>query len=126
MRASDAERDAVVDALRRHAAEGRLDLAELEQRVAWALEARTHDELGRLTADLPRRQPRPQRRRAAELRAYVGVIAMLIVIWAVTGADYFWPMWPMLGWGVPLALGRRGGPLDCRRHELARLRPGSA
>ena len=126
MRASDAERDAVVDALRGHAAEGRLDLAELEQRVAWALEARTHDELGRLTADLPRRQPRPQRPRAAELRAYVGVIALLTVIWAVTGADYFWPMWPMLGWGVPLALGRRGGPLDCRRHELARLRPGSA
>jgi hypothetical protein len=27
---------------------------------------------------------------------------MLIVIWATTGAGYFWPIWPLLGWGVGL------------------------
>ena len=27
---------------------------------------------------------------------------MLIVIWAATGAGYFWPIWPLLGWGIGL------------------------
>jgi hypothetical protein len=128
MRASDAERDGVVEALRRHAADGRLEVAELEERIASALGARTREELDGLTADLPRRTHHPGRRhrRAAEVRAYFGVMVLLIVIWATTGADYFWPVWPMLGWGVPLVLGKRGGPLDCRRRELSRLRPGSA
>ena len=48
MRASDAERDQAVEALAGHAADGRLDLAELEERVAAALHARTQDELARL------------------------------------------------------------------------------
>jgi hypothetical protein len=127
VRASDAERDGVVEALRRHAADGRLDLAELEQRVASALAARTREELERLTADLPPGGPaRRPRRRGAELRTYLVVMAMLVVVWAATGADYFWPLWPMLGWGIPLALGRRGCSLGSRRHELTRLRPGSA
>ena len=53
-------------------------------------------------------------------------MALLIAIWAVTGAGYFWPVWPMLGWGVPLMLGMRGCSVGSRRHELAHLRPGSA
>jgi hypothetical protein len=24
----------------------------------------------------------------------------MIVIWLATGAGYFWPIWPMLGWGI--------------------------
>jgi hypothetical protein len=28
----------------------------------------------------------------------------MIVIWLATGAGYFWPGWPLLAWGVPLAL----------------------
>ena len=35
--------------------------------------------------------------------AYVIVNAMLVVIWAVSDAGYFWPIWPILGWGVGLA-----------------------
>ncbi len=31
---------------------------------------------------------------------YVLVNAMLVVIWAVTGAGFFWPIFPILGWGV--------------------------
>jgi hypothetical protein len=124
MRASDSERDGVIKALRGHAAEGRLDLAELEQRVASALRARTREELDGLTADLPR--GRPRRRRKPELRPYLAVMVLLLVIWAATGAGYFWPLWPMLGWGVPLLMGRRACSLGSRRHELAHLRSGNA
>jgi hypothetical protein len=31
---------------------------------------------------------------------YVLVNAMLVVIWAVTGGDFFWPIFPILGWGI--------------------------
>jgi hypothetical protein len=36
---------------------------------------------------------------------YVAVNAMLVVIWAVTsgGDDFFWPIFPILGWGVGVA-----------------------
>ncbi len=33
---------------------------------------------------------------------YLAVNAFLVLIWAVTSGGYFWPMWPMLGWGVGL------------------------
>jgi hypothetical protein len=35
---------------------------------------------------------------------YVVVNAMLVVIWALSGQGYFWPVWPILGWGVGLVL----------------------
>jgi hypothetical protein len=28
----------------------------------------------------------------------------LVVIWAATGADYFWPMWVALGLAIPTGL----------------------
>ncbi len=34
---------------------------------------------------------------------YVVVNTMLVVIWAISGAGYFWPIWPIAGWGVGLA-----------------------
>ncbi len=34
---------------------------------------------------------------------YVIVNALLVVIWALSGAGYFWPIWPIAGWGVGLA-----------------------
>jgi hypothetical protein len=27
-------------------------------------------------------------------------MVLLVLIWAVTGAAYFWPIWPILGWGI--------------------------
>jgi hypothetical protein len=36
--------------------------------------------------------------------AYVLINAMIVGIWAITGAGYFWPAWVLLGWGVGLAL----------------------
>jgi len=32
----------------------------------------------------------------------VFVSVVTVVIWLATGADYFWPMWPMLGMGIAL------------------------
>jgi hypothetical protein len=53
VRASDAERERTVDALRAAAGDGRLTLEELAERLDHALVARTRAELEPLTADLP-------------------------------------------------------------------------
>ena len=37
------------------------------------------------------------------LVVYFAVNAFLILIWAMTSGGYFWPVWPMLGWGVGVA-----------------------
>jgi hypothetical protein len=34
--------------------------------------------------------------------AYVSASLAMIAIWAATGAGYFWPVWPMMGWGIGL------------------------
>lgn len=52
LRASDADRDRVIDLLRAAVTDGRLDPAEFDERVEAALHARTHDALAPLTADL--------------------------------------------------------------------------
>jgi hypothetical protein len=57
MRASHADRDQIVEILRDAAAEGRLTLDELDQRLESALHARTLRDLATLTKDLPQ-QPR--------------------------------------------------------------------
>ncbi|MDJ0664395.1 MAG: 2TM domain-containing protein [Acidimicrobiia bacterium] len=31
---------------------------------------------------------------------YLAVNALLVLIWALTSAGYFWPVWPILGWGI--------------------------
>jgi hypothetical protein len=53
MRVSDAERNLVVEQLNQAVGEGRLTLAEFEDRVQGVLEARTHDDLAPFIADLP-------------------------------------------------------------------------
>ena len=37
------------------------------------------------------------------LLAYLTVNAMLVGIWAATGAGFFWPVFPILGWGIGVA-----------------------
>lgn len=54
LRASDSDRDAIVEQLRDAVAEGRINLAELDVRLEKALRAETHADLAPLTADLPR------------------------------------------------------------------------
>lgn len=36
------------------------------------------------------------------LSVFLLVNTMLIIIWAATGAGYFWPIWPIAGWGIGL------------------------
>lgn len=53
LRASHADRDAVIEQLRVAAGDGRLTLEELEERIEQAQAARTYDDLRVLTSDLP-------------------------------------------------------------------------
>lgn len=57
LRASNVDRELVVERLHRAHAEGRLDLHELDERLAVAYAARTYGELEPLTADLPPHVP---------------------------------------------------------------------
>ncbi len=59
MRASDSEREAVVERLRVASTEGRLTLAELTDRTEAAYLAQTQGELAQITADLPGGAPIP-------------------------------------------------------------------
>lgn len=34
---------------------------------------------------------------------YLAVNALLVLIWAMTSATSFWPVWPILGWGIGVA-----------------------
>jgi 2TM domain len=62
--------------------------------------------MSQLPADEERAQAvrRLQARREfyQHITAYVIVNAGLIVIWALTSGGYFWPVWPLLGWGIGL------------------------
>ncbi|WP_427919057.1 DUF1707 SHOCT-like domain-containing protein [Streptomyces sp. cg40] len=59
LRVSHADRDRMVEILRDAAADGRLDIDELEERVERALTARTFADLAPLTEDLPVAAPAP-------------------------------------------------------------------
>ncbi|HZC13512.1 MAG TPA: DUF1707 domain-containing protein [Thermoleophilaceae bacterium] len=124
LRASDADREATAGRLRAAAVEGRLTSDELEQRLEAALAAGTYGELEALVADLPAsppaRPPRTKTRLRPELTTYLATAVLLVTIWALTGAGYFWPIWPILGWGV-FVLGPARGACSVR---ASRGRPG--
>jgi hypothetical protein len=109
--ASDGDREAAADRLRRAAGEGRLQPDELEQRVAEAYRARTVGDLAALTADLPvpaaPQPPARQRLTSLEMReriaAFVTPNLICIAVWLATGSDGdFWPKWVLLVTGVAL------------------------
>jgi hypothetical protein len=129
LRASDADREQFVESLRQHHAEGRLTLEELTERTERAYAARTLGDLDALGGDLPPirppapatgssrpasvdlpPKPRPPGPRQAAARAtllrtlvWFGTLSLLmIVIWALTGREYFWPIWPILGFSVAI------------------------
>jgi hypothetical protein len=100
IRASDAERERVATALRDHAGDGRLDPEELDRRLDLAYAARTRADLVPLLADLPSDgDEKPARAKGGDdtrpLPPIVFISLVLIVIWAMSGAGYFWPMWPI-------------------------------
>jgi Domain of unknown function (DUF1707) len=53
LRASDADRDRLVEQLQRHAVAGRLSMEEYAERVDRVLVARTHGDLAAVVDDLP-------------------------------------------------------------------------
>jgi Domain of unknown function (DUF1707) len=81
-RASDADREAAVNELRSHAVAGRLDAAELEQRLDRALQARTRRELAAALANLPAAE-RPAT--IPQPTATVGVLLVLAIALWLTG-----------------------------------------
>jgi hypothetical protein len=60
MRASDADRDAILSELSEHFQAGRLTAEEFDERAGQALAARTHGELRNLLRDLPAARPGPR------------------------------------------------------------------
>jgi hypothetical protein len=118
LRASDEERESTVTQLREHGAAGRLDIEELEQRIGAAYAARTHGELSALLRELPGAPPAravaSPRHHGGDWAPFLQVSALLIAIWAVSGAGYFWPGWVMVWWGFALMM--KSGP------RLLRLR----
>jgi Domain of unknown function (DUF1707) len=88
LRASDAEREHVAEALRRHHLDGRIDTEELAERLDRCYAARTTAELQPLLADLPadeREWRRAPRRATAWPPLLVVAIAALLVA-ATAGA----------------------------------------
>ncbi len=101
LRIGDAERERVRDILQRHAAEGRLTLDELSDRLGEVYAARTAADLDRALRELPPppRDRRSERRwRSAPPPAIFA--ALLIGVWALlaatTGTWFFWPLFPLL------------------------------
>lgn len=121
-RASNAERESVVEQLGRHMAEGRIDLTEYDRRVAHVYAALTRDDVNTVLADLPASVPvvrsdspagPHQRRRLPiwqriEVAAWLGVGLLNIIIWAAVSIGigtmvYPWPVWVIGPWGAVLA-----------------------
>lgn len=107
LRASDAERDAVIDQLRTHTAEGRLSLGEFEERVSEALHATTRAELEDVLRELPALDPTPTGRDDAQQRdrkprvalsrvaaVALGVVALVVVL----QGHFFWWLIPIFFW----------------------------
>lgn len=119
-RASDAERNAIVTQLGTHLADGRLDLAEYDQRVAQVYATTTRDQLDVVLSDLPPLTEQQQSAAAArkpapripvwqrvEAGSWLGVSLVVLVIWgliSLTAGEltYFWPMWVIGPWGAVL------------------------
>jgi uncharacterized protein DUF1707 len=146
LRASDEDRDRLVDELNEHAVAGRLDTDELEDRLTAAYAARTTAELDALRRDLPlttrqtalslaQRRSHLTRRMLQEAGGSLGAFVVCTIIWAASGAHgQFWPVWVLIV--VVLAFARSGwalfGPapdldaveadLDARRQKRAEYR----
>jgi DUF1707 SHOCT-like domain len=124
IKASDADRDAVVAALSEHFQAGRLTTEELEERTGQALAARTLGQLDELTTDLPAPQraalpvpdapQRPGYLVLMPLVVPVAVLAILAVVLATSTGIHGWGVW----WVIPAALliaRRLAGRRDIRR-----------
>jgi hypothetical protein len=122
--ASDPERERVAEALRGHATAGRLDADELDERLGLAYAARLRADLLPLLADLPTPaapRPRARRRPVPNLIPLLALAATLVTIWALTGAGYFWPVWPIAAVALSTVKHRRGACMSHRRLGRSRI-----
>jgi hypothetical protein len=63
----------------------------------------------------------------AHVVVYVLVNAMLLTIWAMTGRHFFWPIFPIAGWGIGVVMNawdvyRRPPSEEAIHREMDRLR----
>jgi hypothetical protein len=115
LRASDADRERLVDELEQHTVAGRLTTEEFEQRTQEAYEARTMGQLDALHRDLPtvtfaqslsfgRRRWDLTKRAMQETGGSLGLFFVCTVIWAASGATgSFWPVWTLIIVAISLA-----------------------
>jgi hypothetical protein len=114
VRASDADRERIAERLRTHHTDGRLDTTELQQRIDACYSAKTLGELDQLLHDLPREPDPDEHRRRYGIPIWamprlVPLVAVLIVVSAITGAHLIWlaiPLFFAIRFGL---LGRRYG-----------------
>jgi Domain of unknown function (DUF1707) len=121
LRASDEDRERLVDELNEHAVAGRLDTDELEERLKSAYAARTTAELDTLRRDLPvtprqtalshaQRRSHLTRRMFQEAGGSLGLFVVCTIVWAASGAHgQFWPVWVLII--VVMAFARSGWAL---------------
>jgi hypothetical protein len=129
IRVGDAERDQAVGSLREHYAQGRIDAAELDERLSAALVARTRGELARLFTDLPgERRSAPVRSAAYDpwrltrrlfaaapvVAAIVMGLVILAVIWAAVVVGGFL-LWLLFAWWLIARASGRGYGMRCGR-----------
>lgn len=125
LRVSDRDREHAAETLREHAAAGRITLNELSDRLEAALTASTQAELDKQFADLPPATPSKDNRQVPVKRAgmpihataYICVSLAMIAIWAATSRGYFWPAWPIMGWGIGVISHLSGCGFALRRLE---------
>ena len=135
-RVTNADREATGSLLRRAFADGVLRVEEFDERLSLTYSATTVADLDAVTADLPgqwlddvRTAEKAEQKAAthrrywrAELSSYMGVMALLVAIWGLTSLAsgdviHPWPIWPALGWGVPLYLSRPRGQIARAVHR---------
>jgi Domain of unknown function (DUF1707) len=103
MRASDADRDAVLTELGEHFQAGRLTSDELDERTGKALQARTFGELAPLTADLPPLMPDvPAGRPPARARPAWPLVPVVLGLVAVAAVEVAFSRIGFLGTSVHL------------------------
>jgi uncharacterized protein DUF1707 len=116
VRASDADRERVIDALKAAFVQGRLSRSELARRAGQALESRTYAELAvaiagipaRRAAATPPRQPvAPARARRVSWKVVACVLSVIIVLpglGVAFAATYYGSLYILLAlWGVAAA-----------------------
>jgi uncharacterized membrane protein len=72
----------------------------LEVEVVKMTELREIPEVGRREQAITRLKQKSEF--LTHLFVYLVVNAFIVVIWLATGAGFFWPIFPMLGWGIGL------------------------